>query len=64
MTTYQPRVSATRAALIYLLEPVFGSLFSLAWGHDELTARLVIGGALILGGNLIVEVPGWLRERA
>jgi drug/metabolite transporter (DMT)-like permease len=64
MTTYQPRVSATRAALIYLLEPVFGSCFSLAWGHDELTARLVIGGAFILGGNLIVEVPGWLRDRS
>jgi drug/metabolite transporter (DMT)-like permease len=63
MSTYQPRVSASRAALIYLLEPVFGSAFSLAWGHDELTARLLIGGGFILGGNLLVEVPGWLRER-
>lgn len=63
MNVYQPRVSAGRAALIYLLEPVFASLFSLAWGHDPLTGRLVAGGALILGGNLLVELPYWVQRR-
>jgi drug/metabolite transporter (DMT)-like permease len=63
MSAYQPRVSATRAALIYLLEPVFGATFSLVWGLDQLTLSLVVGGALILGGNLLAELPGWLRER-
>jgi drug/metabolite transporter (DMT)-like permease len=63
LNIYQPRVPATRAALIYLLEPVFGSLFSLAWGLDTLTQRLVLGGALILGGNFLVELPAWLRDR-
>ena len=63
MASFQPRVSPTRAALIYLFEPVFGSLLSLMWGHDEPTARLGLGGALILGGNLVVELPGWLRRR-
>jgi len=57
MNTYQPRVSATRAGLIYFLEPVFGSLFSVIWGHDQVTANLLLGGALILGGNLLVELP-------
>ena len=33
MSAYQPRVSATRAALIYLLEPVFASFFSLLFAR-------------------------------
>jgi drug/metabolite transporter (DMT)-like permease len=63
MAVYQPRVSAGRAALIYLLEPVFAAVFSLCWGHDSLTVRLVAGGGLILAGNLLVELPLWLRKR-
>jgi drug/metabolite transporter (DMT)-like permease len=60
MNTYQPRVPATRAALIYLLEPVFASFFSVWWEHDALTLPLVFGGGLILAGNLLVELPRWL----
>ncbi|MFO0879509.1 MAG: DMT family transporter [Gemmataceae bacterium] len=63
MNTYQPLVPATRAALIYLLEPVFSAIFSVWWGHDTLTQPLVLGGVLILGGNLLVELPGLLRAR-
>jgi drug/metabolite transporter (DMT)-like permease len=63
MNVYQPYVPASRAGLIYLLEPVFASFFSLGMGHDPLTLRLVLGGGLILGGNLLVELPRWLRER-
>jgi drug/metabolite transporter (DMT)-like permease len=59
LTAYQPLVPASRAALIYLLEPVFASLFSILWGLDSLTARLALGGGLILGGNLLVEIPAW-----
>jgi drug/metabolite transporter (DMT)-like permease len=59
MNVYQPRVSAGRAALVYLLEPVFASAFSIAWGYDPLSWRLLLGGCLILGGNLIIEVPFW-----
>jgi drug/metabolite transporter (DMT)-like permease len=61
MNIYQPRIPASRAALIYLLEPVFGALFSLWTGQDTLTARLVGGGSLILLGNLLVEAPRWFR---
>jgi drug/metabolite transporter (DMT)-like permease len=63
MNRYQPHVSAGRAALIYLLEPVFATAFSVAWGHDPLTARLFLGGGLILAGNLLIEVPYWVRRR-
>ncbi len=63
MNVYQPRVSATRAALIYLLEPVFGTAFSIVLGRDELTVWLVLGGGLILGGNLVVELPGLFGQR-
>jgi drug/metabolite transporter (DMT)-like permease len=57
MNTYQPRVSPPRAALIYLLEPVFTSVVSVLWGFDRLTGALVGGGLLILIGNLLVEIP-------
>src|SRR5262249_27792333 len=64
MHPYQPRVSASRAALIYLLEPVFTAVFSVWWGFDDVTPALVQGGALILLGNLLVEAPRWLYGRA
>jgi drug/metabolite transporter (DMT)-like permease len=63
MNTFQPRIPASRAALIYLLEPVFGAFFSLLWGYDELTHALVVGGSLIVLGNGLAELPGWLKER-
>jgi drug/metabolite transporter (DMT)-like permease len=58
---YQPRVAASRAAVIYLLEPVFASIISIAWGHDVISPRLILGGSLILAGNALVEVPAWFR---
>ncbi len=59
MATYQPRVPAARAALIYFLEPVFAALFSVGFGYDVISLSLVLGGALILLGNLLVELPLW-----
>jgi drug/metabolite transporter (DMT)-like permease len=64
MNTYQPFVSVGRVALIYLLEPVFAALFSIIWGLDLVTWRLFLGGGLILGGNLLIEVPYWLHQWA
>lgn len=62
MNIYQPRVPAGRAALIYLLEPVFATLFSIPWGYDTLTGRLILGGGLILFGNYVVEKRQSLSE--
>jgi len=61
-TVYQPRLTPARAALIYLLEPVFATCFSMTIGHDHLTARLALGGGFILLGNVIVEMPKLWRE--
>jgi drug/metabolite transporter (DMT)-like permease len=61
MNSYQPQLSANRAALIYLLEPVFAAIISVSWGYEPLTTHLLFGGMLILVGNLLVELPGWLR---
>lgn len=61
-TVYQPRLTPARAALIYLLEPVFATLFSMSIGHDALTLRLAVGGGFILLGNFVVEMPKLWRE--
>ena len=63
MNSYQPLVPPSRAALIYLLEPVFASVVSVWWGYEELSTALVLGGVLILTGNLLVELPRLLISR-
>jgi drug/metabolite transporter (DMT)-like permease len=63
MNQYQPRIPASRAALIYLLEPVFSSIVSVSLGFETVTAGLLLGGGFILTGNLLVEIAGWLRAR-
>jgi drug/metabolite transporter (DMT)-like permease len=57
MVSYQPRVPANRAAVIYLLESVFAAAFSILWGYDQVTLPLALGGALIVAGVLLVELP-------
>ena len=64
LSTFQPRVPASRAALIYLCEPVFAAVISVLLGHDQVTQRLVIGGLLILGGNALAALPAWLGQRS
>jgi drug/metabolite transporter (DMT)-like permease len=63
MNKFQPRIPASRAALIYLLEPVFSSVISVSLGRESVTAALLLGGGFILAGNLLVEVAGWWRAR-
>jgi drug/metabolite transporter (DMT)-like permease len=62
MNRYRPRIPANRAALIYLLEPVFTAIISVSLGFESLTVPLLVGDLLILAGN-VVEVAGWLRPR-
>jgi drug/metabolite transporter (DMT)-like permease len=57
MNEWQPRVPASRAALIYLLEAVFASVFSVLMGHEKVTYPLVLGGLMILAGNAIGAFP-------
>ncbi|MFQ3649623.1 MAG: DMT family transporter [Gemmataceae bacterium] len=71
MNTYQPLISPSRAALIYLLEPFFTLLFSMSiWaitgaeGYDRPSWPLFLGGGLILLGNLLVEVWGAAKRES
>jgi drug/metabolite transporter (DMT)-like permease len=61
MAAYQPRVTPVRAALIYLLEPVFAAMFAWFWSGRSMTAGEFAGGALILVANVIVEA--WPNRR-
>lgn len=52
----QPKVSATRAAVIYATEPVFAGFFAWVLLGETLPLRGWAGGALILAGMLVSEI--------
>jgi drug/metabolite transporter (DMT)-like permease len=55
-TFFQPSIDPTRAALLYLVEPIFAALYPwLTKGHS-LTAIATAGAALILVANVLVEL--------
>jgi drug/metabolite transporter (DMT)-like permease len=56
LNRFQPRVDATRAALIYMVEPVFASAFAWWMTGRGLQRAGLIGAALILLANLVVEL--------
>ncbi|RKG51081.1 DMT family transporter [Corallococcus sp. AB011P] len=60
----QARTSAVRAALIFALEPVFASAYSVAVGREVLGPKEWLGGALIVVGVFASELgtavwDGW-----
>jgi drug/metabolite transporter (DMT)-like permease len=64
-TWAQAHLSATRAAIVMTMEPVFAATFAVAFG-ESLTLRMVLGGALVLAAMYVVELvpgkPGTARE--
>ena len=52
----QQYTTSTRAALIFALEPVFALMTAVMIGGEALTRYSVLGGCLILGGILLVEM--------
>jgi drug/metabolite transporter (DMT)-like permease len=50
------KMTATRAAVLFTLEPVFAALFSHVVGGEALGAPVVAGGGLIIVGVLVVEL--------
>lgn len=53
---FQPRIDPSRAALIYLMEPIFASLFALLVNGRGLDRIAMVGAALIIVANLLVEL--------
>ncbi len=56
----QKHVSATKAALIYSLEPAFAALFAWLWLGEQLTVRSATGGALVVVAVVLSE---WQFEK-
>lgn len=57
-TWAQARIGATTAAIIMTTEPVFAAAFAVAFGGESLSARLLLGGVLILVAMLLIEAKG------
>lgn len=49
----QRYLPATRVALMMVFEPVFATVFAMAFGGEALTGRLVLGGVMILIASVI-----------
>jgi drug/metabolite transporter (DMT)-like permease len=55
-TWAQTVLSPTRTAVVMTMEPVFAGLFGVLVGGDNLTARIVLGGTLVVAAMYIVEL--------
>ncbi len=68
MNTWQPKITATEAGLIYCVEPIFASLTALflpalfsVWAaidyaNERATANLLLGGGLITAANVLIQL--------
>jgi drug/metabolite transporter (DMT)-like permease len=68
MNTWQPRITATEAGLIYCPEPLFASCLALflpglfarwagfTYPNETLTVNLLLGGGLITAANLLIQL--------
>jgi drug/metabolite transporter (DMT)-like permease len=57
-TWAQSHLPATRAAIVMTMEPVFATFFAVLLGGESLTARMVVGGAMVLTAMYVVELLG------
>ena len=55
-TWAQAHLAPTRCAIIMSMEPVFAALFAVLLGGEDPTARMLVGGAMVLTAMLIVEL--------
>ena len=55
-TWAQSLISATRAAVVMTMEPVFAGLFAVVIGGDQLTPRTIAGAGCILAAMLIINL--------
>jgi drug/metabolite transporter (DMT)-like permease len=58
-TWAQSLVTPTHIAVVLTMEPVFAGVFSIGFGYEEVTVRMVLGAVCVLAGMLIVQLkPG------
>ena len=55
-TTFQKVTTATEAALIFTLEPIFAGVFAYFMWGERITGRTIAGGVLIFAGIVISQV--------
>lgn len=55
-TWAQAHMPATRAAIVMTMEPVFAAFFAVWLGGENATARMLVGGALVLTAMFAVEL--------
>lgn len=57
-TWAQANLTATRAAIVMTLEPVFAASFAVVFGGESLTTRMLVGGAMVVAAMYLVELGG------
>jgi drug/metabolite transporter (DMT)-like permease len=57
-TWAQAHLTATRAAVVMAMEPVFAAFFAVWLGGESLTARMLLGGACVVAAMYLVELRG------
>ena len=74
MNKYQPRITATQAAVVYTLEPLFALVWALFlpailaplinvdYANEQVSSELFIGGGLLVVANLVAMFPGRKTE--
>ena len=55
-TWAQAHLPPTRAAIIMSMEPVFAAFFAVLLGGESMTARMALGGLMVLTAMLVVEL--------
>jgi len=55
-TWAQAHLPPTRTAIIMSMEPVFAALFAVLLGGEDPTLRMLVGGAMVVGAMLVVEI--------
>jgi drug/metabolite transporter (DMT)-like permease len=61
-TWAQAHLTATRAAIVMALEPVFAAFFAVTLGGESLTRRMLVGGALVVAAMYLVELRATPRD--
>jgi drug/metabolite transporter (DMT)-like permease len=76
MNQFQPNVTPTEAGVVYATEPVFASAFAMftpewlsgvsriAYANERADLRLVLGGALVVGANLLLSLGARSERKA